>query len=296
MTMRVHSLHIYPIKGTRAVDVERAQVEPRGLAGDRRWLVVDANGRFATQRSHPQLATISASPTSTGLRLSAPGAGEVQVHRPAPSERIDVVVWRHEVNAAYAGADASAWLSDYFGQPLRLVYMDAAAQRLQQGEWVADAVPVSFADAYPVLIVTTGSLAAVNAEIERAGAERVTMRRFRPNIVVDCDDAWAEDFWRVVRIGGVEIELVKPCDRCVVTTKDQETGQSMGKEPLASLARLRRSADPRINGVLFGWNSVPRTLGTVAVGDTVEVLERRPEGFALRTGLPHGFEVEHFLP
>jgi uncharacterized protein len=296
MTMRVHSLHIYPIKGTRAVDVERASVESRGLEGDRRWLVVDGNGRFITQRSHPKLATVTAQPTLTGLRLSAPGAGEVLAERPLASNRIHTVVWRHEVDAAVADPAAAQWLSAYFGQPLRLVYMDAAAERLQQGEWVAGAVPVSFADAYPVLITTTASLAAVNAEIERAGAERVTMRRFRPNIVIDCDEAWAEDTWRVVRIGNVEIELVKPCDRCVVTTKDQETGQSMGKEPLASLARLRRSADPRINGVLFGWNAVPRALGAVTVGDTVEVVDRRPEGFALRAGLPHGFEVEHFLP
>lgn len=296
MTMRVHSLHIYPIKGTRAVDVERAQVELRGLAGDRRWLVVDANGRFATQRSHPKLATIVAVPTRTGVRLSAPGAGEILVERPPASNRIEAVVWRHQVNAAVADQAAARWLSDTFGQSLQLVYMDAAAERIQRNDWVAAGAPVSFADAYPVLIVTTASLAAVNAEIERAGEAAVSMRRFRPNIVVDCDDAWGEDFWRVVRIGGVEFELVKPCDRCVVTTKDQETGQAMGKEPLASLARLRRSADPRINGVLFGWNSVPRTLGSVAVGDTVEVLERRPEGFALRAGLPHGFEVEQFLP
>lgn len=294
--MRVHSLHIYPIKGTRAVDVARASVEPRGLEGDRRWLVVDANGRFITQRSHPRLAQVSATPTASGLRLSAPGAGEVHVPRPSATERVEATVWRHQVSAALAGPEAAQWLSAFFGVPLRLVYMDGAAERLQRGEWVADAVPVSFADAYPVLIATTASLAAVNAEIERAGGERVTMRRFRPNIVVDCDEAWGEDFWRVVRIGGAEFELVKPCDRCVVTTKDQDTGESMGREPLASLARLRRSADPRINGVLFGWNTMPRTLGSVTVGDTVEVLERRPERFALRTGLPHGFEVEHFLP
>jgi len=294
--MRVHSLHIYPIKGARAVDIARASVEHRGLEGDRRWLVVDANGRFITQRSHPQLATVTAQPTRTGVRLSAPGTREILVERPSASNRVNAVVWRHQVNAAVADQAASQWLSNTFGQPLQLVYMDAAAERLQQGEWVARAVPVSFADAYPVLITTAASLAAVNAEIERAGAGRVTMRRFRPNIVVDCDEAWAEDFWRVVRVGGVEFELVKPCDRCVVTTKDQDTGQAMGNEPLASLARLRRSADPRINGVLFGWNAVPRTLGTVAVGDGVEVVERRPEGFALRTGLPHGFEVEHFLP
>jgi uncharacterized protein YcbX len=230
------------------------------------------------------------------LRLSAPGASEILVERPPVGQRLDVTVWQHRVSAALADASVSAWLSQLFGEALRLAYMDGAAERLQRNIWVEDAVPVSFADAYPVLIATTASLAAVNAEIERAGGTAVPMRRFRPNIVVDCDDAWAEDFWRVLRIGGAEFELVKPCDRCVVTTKDQETGEATGKEPLASLARLRRSADPRLNGVLFGWNAAPRTLGQIAVGDAVEILERRPEGFPLRTGLTHGFEVEKFLP
>lgn len=294
--MQVASLHIHPIKGVRAVDVERASVEFRGLEGDRRWLVVDANGRFITQRSHSRLVQIVAVPTLTGLRLSAAGAGEVAVERPSGADRLNVIVWRHEVNAALAGHAASAWLSGFLGEPLRLVYMDAAAERLQQGVWAPDALPVSFADAYPVLVTTTGSLAAVNAEIAKAGGAAITMRRFRPNVVVACDEAWAEDKWRRLRIGGVELELVKPCDRCVVTTKDQTTGESTGREPIASLARLRRSADPRINGVLFGWNSVPRKLGTVAVGDAVEVLERRPEGFPLRGGLAHGFEAEQFLP
>ncbi|MBP6012879.1 MAG: MOSC domain-containing protein [Alphaproteobacteria bacterium] len=294
--MHVASLHTYPIKGVRAVDVARASVEFRGLEGDRRWLVVDANGRFITQRSHSRLAQITAVPTSTGLRLSAAGASDVVVERPAASNRVDVVVWRHEVNAALAGGAAAAWLSDLLGEPLRLVYMDAAGERLQQGVWAPDALPVSFADAYPVLVTTTGSLAAVNAEIAKAGGAAITMRRFRPNVVVACDEAWAEDKWRRLRIGDVELELVKPCDRCVVTTKDQTTGESMGREPIASLARLRRSADPRINGVLFGWNSVPRKLGAVAAGDAVEVLEWRPEGFPLRAGLAHGFEAEQFLP
>ena len=294
--MRVASLHIHPIKGMRAVDVTRASVEYRGLEGDRRWLVVDANGRFITQRSHSRLAQITAVPTLTGLRLSAAGAGEVVVERPGASNRINVTVWRHEVNAALAGGEAAAWLSDFLGEPLRLVFMDAAAERLQQGIWAPDALPVSFADAYPVLVTTTGSLNAVNAEIAKAGGAPITMRRFRPNVVVDCDEAWAEDRWRRLLIGEVELELVKPCDRCVVTTKDQTTGESIGREPIASLARLRRSADPRINGVLFGWNSVPRKLGTAVAGDTVEILERRPEGFPLRPGLAHGFEAEQFLP
>jgi uncharacterized protein len=283
--MRIASLHIYPIKGARAVDVERAHVALRGLEGDRRWLAVDAGGKFITQRSHPRLATITAQPTRTGLSLSAPGAGEIEVERPSPDERLEVTIWEHRLSAAVADARAHAWLSGIFGEALKLVYMDGAAERLKRSIWTAAALPVSFADAYPILIATTGSLSALNAEIERKGGAGVPIRRFRPNIVVDCDDAWREDTWKRLRIGEVEIELVKPCDRCVVTTKDQDSGESIGKEPLASLARLRRSADPRLNGVLFGWNAAPRALGNIAVGDRVEILEERPEGFPLTTGV-----------
>jgi hypothetical protein len=293
--MRVVSLHIYPVKGARAVDVDRAQVEARGLAGDRRWVVVDGDGQFITQRSHPRLAQIEAAVTPTGLRLSAPGAGAIAVERPSGAARAAITVWKHQVDAALADAEAGAWLSRFLGQDVRLAYMDDAAARVQSNVWV-DAVPLSFADAYPVLIATTASLAAVNAEIASASGTSVPMRRFRPNVVIDCDEAWAEDFWRSLRVGGVALDLVKPCDRCVVTTRDQVSGETMGREPIASLARLRRSADPRINGVLFGWNAVPRAPGTIAAGDRVEVVARRPEGFPLRVGLRHGFEVEKFLP
>ncbi len=117
------------------------------------------------------------------------------------------------------------------------------------------------------------------------------MRRFRPNVVVANDDPWQEDYWGAVRIGGMVFDLVKPCDRCAVTTKDQVTGASLGKEPLATLARLRRSADERINGVLFGWNAVPRAPGEIALGDEVDVLAQRPEGFALHAQATKGSVV-----
>ena len=110
----------------------------------------------------------------------------------------------------------------------------------------APPLPLSFADAYPVLVATTGSLAAVNTEIGRRGGTPITMRRFRPNIVIDSDEPWAEDFWRRLKIGETELELVKPSDRCVVTTRDQLTGAATGDEPLRSLATVHMSADPRI--------------------------------------------------
>jgi uncharacterized protein YcbX len=282
--MRVISLNIHPVKGMRAHSKDRARLGLRGLEGDRRWLAVDDSGRFITQRSHPRLATITATPTSSGLELSAAAIGTLQVEIPSGEERATVTVWEDTVSAAVAAASAHEWLSSLFGESLRLVYMDARSDRQKRGLWVTAPVPVSFADAYPVLAATTGSLDAINREIVHRGGEAVPMARFRPNIVIDCGDAWAEDRWRVLRIGEIELDLVKPCDRCIVTTTDQSTGERMGKEPLASLARIRRSADPRINGVLFAWNAIPRVQGEIAVGDVAEVLTERPEGFPLRTG------------
>lgn len=269
--MRVVSLHIYPVKAMRAVDVARATVEARGLEHDRRWLVVNGDGVFLTQRSHPALATMTATPTASGLALSAPNCASFDVARPAGGLRRKVLVWRQEVDAAAADDAAGDWISARLGEPAHLVHMDAAALRLKVSDWTPDPVPVSFADAFPVLVATTASLEALNRDIKAHGGEGVPMRRFRPNIVVECDEPWAEDRWRRLRVGGATLDLVKPSDRCVVTTTDQTTGARMGKEPLAALARLRRSLDPRINGVLFGVNAVPRALGEVCVGDEVEI-------------------------
>jgi uncharacterized protein YcbX len=280
--VRVASLHFYPVKGARAVNPDGVRVAPRGLDGDRRWLVVDRTGMFHTQRSRAGLATIIAEPIAGGgLRLSAPGVADLTVQVPSGAGRLDVTVWDSTVSAAVADASAHAWVSAVLGDDVLLVHMDERAERLKRGIWTAEPLPVTFADAYPVLIATTGSLAALNAEIVQRGGAAVPMARFRPNIVIDCDEPWREDYWKVLRIGGIEVDLVKPCDRCVVTTKDQLTGESMGKEPLASLARLRMSGDPRVKGVLFGWNVVPRALGRVEIGDKVEVLTARPEGFPL---------------
>lgn len=279
--MKVVSLHVYPIKGTRAVDLDRAQLHQRGLEHDRRWLIVKPDGYFTTQRSHATLAAIQATPTREGLRLSALGMPELDVATPDGRDRLAVAVWEHRVDAALADKAASDWLTKFFGEELRLVHMDAGAERLKQSVWTPSPLQISFADAYPVLIATTGSLAAVNKEIARTGGQGVTMRRFRPNIVIDDPNPWADDFWASIKIGKTEFDLIKPCDRCVVTQKDQLTGATTGEEPLAALRTLRMSADPRVKGVLFGWNASPRTLGEIKIGDAVEVLAKRPEGFPI---------------
>jgi len=257
----------------RPVNLDRATVEARGLVGDRRWLVVDADGKFLTQRSHPKLAKIDAALTAGGLSLSVEGEGAVEVAIPDGAARRKVVVWSSEVDAAVADASANAFLSDMVGERASLVYMDDMAMRMKESVWTPSPEPVSFADAFPVLVTTTGSLNALNEDIVAHGGEPVPMARFRPNVVIESDEHWGEDNWDRLRIGDVVFDLVKPSDRCVVTTTDQQSGKRMGKEPLASLARIHRSTDPRINGVIFGENAVPRAYGEIAVGDTVEVLD-----------------------
>jgi uncharacterized protein len=271
--LRVASLHLYPIKGVRAVNVAEASVEPAGFADDRRWMIVDADGRFLSQREVPKLATLVAEPIVGGLRLPF---GDVMAAASAAPEQ-SVTVWSSSVPATPAPPAINAALSDWLDQAATLVHMGRPGARQSNPAWAGPDVPVSFADAYPVLVATSASLAALNA----AMATPVPMDRFRPNLVIDGADAWEEDRWTTLHIGDVCFDLVKPCDRCLVTTTDQTSGARMGKEPLATLAKLRRSADPRVNGVLFGWNAVPRSLGTVRVGDCVEATAGRPDGWPL---------------
>lgn len=274
--MRVVSLHIHPVKGMRAVDVARARVEARGLAGDRRWLVVDEVGVFLSQRTHARLATINAVFDGDALVLSTADLAPIRVSIPDSGKRRRVIVWDAHISAALADEAAGEWLSPLLGEDASLVYMDETADRKKASIWTPAPIPVSFADAFPVLVTTTGSLAALNADIEKHGGEAAPMPRFRPNIVIDCDEPWAEDRWTQITIGDVALDLVKPCARCIVTTTDQKTGARMGKEPLAALVRQRQSADPRINGVVFGVYAAPRALGEIAVGDDVRVSSAAP--------------------
>jgi len=278
--MRVSSLFVYPVKGGRAAPCDSAAVRERGFRHDRRWLVTDLDDKFLSQRECPELARLIAAPGADGLSLSFENCGPFGVAAPGDGERRRVTVWDDEVEALRAGADADEWLSDALGRPARLYFMDGAASRNTSGRWGAPA-PVSFADGYPFLITTTASLDALNDEIASHGGAPVNMARFRPNIVIDADKPWTEDYWKVIKVGDVVIDLAKPCVRCVVTTKDQATGESKGKEPLKSLGKIRRSAHLKLSGALFGWNAFPRNEGEIKTGDEACVIEDRPEGWPL---------------
>ncbi|WP_031513563.1 MOSC domain-containing protein [Streptomyces sp. NRRL F-5123] len=272
--LTLSALNIHPVKSLRAVGVHEAVVEPWGLAGDRRWMLVDAGDTAVTQREHAQLALVGALPLpGGGLRLSAPGQPDLDVAvPPAGAELRGVRIFAGKVDVVAADASAGAWFGAYLGEPVRLVFLDEpAVRRPIDPAYARPGETVSLADGFPLLLASSSSLGALNALIaagDRPAEGPLPMNRFRPNAVVDGAAAWAEDGWRRVRIGEVVFRVAKPCGRCVVTTTDQSTA-FRGKEPLRTLARHRNVG----SRLLFGQNLVPEGTGTLRVGDPLTVLE-----------------------
>jgi hypothetical protein len=239
-------------------------------------MVVDSEGRFVTGREHPRLVLVRPALAGDGaIRLSAPGLSGLTVPVPEAggAELMRVKIWSSELDAAVATQEAGRWLSKVTGMDVRLVYLDDPTRRGTNPAYSQDGDLVSFADGYPLLLVSEESLARVNGWIA-AGAHAaegpLPMARFRPSVVVSGDQAFAEDGWRLVKIGDVAFRVAKQCGRCVFTTVDQRTA-AKGKEPLATLARHRRWD----GNVWFGVNLIPdapRDGGTIAVGDPVTIL------------------------
>ncbi|MBB4573855.1 MOSC domain-containing protein [Rhizobium lentis] len=280
--MRVSDLFIYPLKSARAIALPAADIDAYGLPGDRRAMITDPQGHFITQRELPDLARIEIRPKADAFRLLMQGKPEISVPPPRPEIRMDVRVWKSTVSAAVADAASNHQLSEWLGREVRLVFFDGQAQRTANAEWAGDGTPVSFTDGYQILVTTTGSLQALNAELAAHGEGSVGMERFRPNVVIDTDAAWPEDRWAAIEIAGIRFDLVKPCSRCIMTTQDQLTGSREVANPMPAMGRIRMSADRRVPGPLFGWNVTPRGSGRITIGDTVKVIEERPEGWALK--------------
>ncbi|MFN7012054.1 MAG: MOSC domain-containing protein [Allorhizobium sp.] len=281
--MHVSELNIYPLKSARRITVPAARVEASGLSGDRRMMLVDPSGHFITQRELPALARLVALPQATHLHLSLAGGPEMMVAPPHPERRMNVAIWKSIVSAAVADDSVNQRLSDWFGREMKLVFFDGEASRTASADWAGPASPVTFADGYQVLITTTASLAALNADMAAHGEDAVGMERFRPNIVIETEQSWAEDHWAAIEIAGIRFDLVKPCARCIMTTQDQESGSREAANPMPAMGRIRMSADRRVPGPLFGWNAVPRGEGRLALGDAVRVIEKRSEGWAFKT-------------
>ena len=264
--------HLSAIRSCRGWSVESAVVEPWGLAGDRRWMVVDEAGEVITAREANRLVLVHPEVTSYGLRLTAPDLPPLDISTPDPAGQVPVEIWGSRLTAATAGPEADAWFGKALGRTARLVHLDDPTRRPTSIEFSEPDDRVSFADGYPLLVATEASLAALNdVVLERSeGAHPpLAMTRFRPNVVIAGTEAWEEDDWRRIRIGDAVFRAVKGCARCVLTTIDPDT-TARGKEPIASLARIRRWD----GATWFGVNLVPDTPGvTIRVGDEVEILE-----------------------
>lgn len=280
--MQLSSLHIYPVKSGRVIDVDTANVEFLGLQNDRRWVVVEAvkdeNGkainRFISQRSHPQLAQLIAIPKNDILHLSYAGAHFDLNLETAVCDQL-ISVWKDDFPAAIYEGAVNHWLSEQLGGTFRLASFGPATQRRRESFMRDVAFDVSFADGYPVLIATQASLEAVNIYVTAKGEAALPMSRFRPNIVIGGEGslAWIEDSWKRIKIGDVIFDCVKPCTRCIMTTLDPDSGESRENIALDALTHLRRSGDKRLKGVLFGVNAIPLNEGRITKGDKLEVLE-----------------------
>lgn len=279
MPATLSHIHTFPLKSGAPLMHDVASVEARGIAGDRRWMVIDANGKFVTGRQQSRLTLVHARPQPAGsydtasdgaaLVLDAPGMPTLRVEAALDGARVQTDVWGTAVAPLLAPAEAHAWLSTFLGMPCRLVYMDTkcirAVKAMYDGRYGRDDDVVSLADGFPVLLISQAALDQLNGKLARP----VPMLRFRPNLVVAGTAPHAEDGWKRVRIGACEFDVVKPCTRCVFTTVDFERGErDPGGEPLRTLTTYRRTPD----GVTFGQNLIPRRLGMLHVGDAVDVV------------------------
>lgn len=270
------AINIYPVKSCRGIALTSTQLDAWGLHLDRNWMIVTPEGKFLTQRDEPRLALIETAIQSEALHLKAPGQPCLTVPRSQGpqgdipgSPTIEVEVWRDRCWAIDQGDVAASWLSDFLGRACRLVHIGHGYDRPIRKPGI-DEAQVSFADAYPLLLISEASLADLNQRL----LQPLPMNRFRPNLVVAGCDPYAEDTWQQIRIDQAIFDVVKPCERCVITTTDQATGTRMGSEPLKTLATYRRVK----GGVFFGQNLIHRSQNQIQVGSSIEVLSyRHPE-------------------
>lgn len=254
----IASLHLYPVKSCGGAELEEALLGPCGLESgaiaDRQWMVVSESGEFVTQRECPRLACAKPSIQAEGLRIGAPGLAELLLPARPQGERRAVAIWGDRLGAIDAGDEAAQWFSALTGEAVRLVRFDEREVRLANPVWTQGReARTRFSDGYPILLISTASLADFNARWRGEGRPELPMERFRPNIVIDGVGAYEEDHLSALSAEGIELRPVKPCPRCSIPSVDQRTGE-VGPAPLDLLARYRLNA--AVAGAVFGQNAI----------------------------------------
>ena len=266
--MHLSEINIYPVKSLKGIRLREATIEARGLSFDRRWMLVDKANRFLTQREFPVMARVEIK-LNVDKFTAAVDNERIQVpFEPGSGEFHTTQIWKSNVEGEFYPRKIDEWFSKALDTDCRLVRMPESTRRSVNPDYAVrrDRDIVSFADGYPFMLLGQASLEDLNSRLP----EPLPMNRFRPNFVVEGSEAFAEDNWKKIRIGETDFHVVKPCERCVIPTIDQTTGEKTGKEPTKTLSTYRLK-----NGnVLFGQNLIAEQAGgTVRVGDPVEVLE-----------------------
>ena len=245
-------LYLYPIKSLAGISLTTARVERRGLQYDRRWMLIDDDGRFVSQREFSEMALLGTAIEPPHLVVFHRNHPEQRLHIPLEPpldtvEEIPVQIWDDTCPARLLPAETGQWFSDVLGSPLRLVYMPDTTYRMADTNYAPEGHAVSFADGYPFLLIGQASLDDLNRRLDQP----LPINRFRPNFVFTGGTPYEEDQWRDFSIGQVPFRGVKPCGRCIIPTTDQDTGQRAA-EPLKTLSTYRKSG----NKILFGQNVV----------------------------------------
>lgn len=256
--MKISQLIIYPIKGLGGIELASANALERGFENDRRFMLVDPNGRFLSQRVNPQMALFGCSIDGNKLKVNYKDESINLNIDQQEGAVLNTTVWKHSVDAIEVGKDAHEWFSDMLGLDCKLVKMNKETKRKKSLTKAPRTTQLSFADGYPYLALGTASLAELNEKLETP----VTMDRFRANIIIDTEVGHQEEEVDKFTLSDVKFRMIKPCARCQVITIDQKNA-STSKEPLKTLATYRKKA----NKIYFGMNAVCLEEGIVNVGD-----------------------------
>lgn len=260
-------IRIYPIKACAGTDVQEARTGKRGLCYDRRWLLVNEQGSDLHQFDYPRLASIVVSLTDDSLLVQAPGMSPLHIPLQSPSSVPLAVQWfQGSCEASPVSKQADAWFQTFLHVPCQLVFMPETAQHPVEPGYEVDHDLAAFTS-FHYHVLGEGSLEELNQRLETP----VPLERFRPNLLIAGTPPFAEDSWRTIRMNKLLFHVVKPCDRCAITTVDPVKGVMTGKEPLQTLARYRTFEKK----VLFGQYLLSGEDGMVHVGDAVEVLEHQ---------------------
>lgn len=267
--LSISRLYVYPIKSLGGIELNSASLTDRGIEHDRRWMLVDENNRFLTQREFSKMALLRTAIHANELTVYEKGneVDKIIVNLyPTGNGTVNVQVWDDVCEAIEMSKEVNDWFSHKLTMPCKLVYMPDESKRQVDDDYIMNNDITGFSDAFPVLMIGQASLDDLNSRLEIP----VPMNRFRPNIVFTGGDPYQEDTLQHFQINGIDMFAVKPCARCVVTTTDQETGAT-AKEPLKTLATYRTGN----NKVYFGQNILYKNEGIIKVGDELKVVETK---------------------